>query len=105
MAAGTDRGIKNVSQQCGAASGGFLDSWNHPTLGPYQTLSMGACFDGSLLDCSQSSQYTTVDITNCGGYYVYKLPEAPANNSRYCGAGEKDTTSSTSGLPIRVSQM
>ncbi|XP_048587051.1 uncharacterized protein LOC5506128 isoform X2 [Nematostella vectensis] len=28
-----------------------------------------------------------IQVRNCGGYYVYKLPEVPLNPARYCGNG------------------
>ena len=41
-------------------------------------------------DCCRSS--VEVEVRNCGGFYVYKLPKAPYCQLRYCGSGKQEVS-------------
>ena len=70
-------------EHCGTGAAGWLYG-QHPT-NLFQTSSnVGVCFDfdsGSYDDCYLE---TNINITNCGQFYVYQLPDTPACNLRYC---------------------
>ena len=86
-AAGTKMATKKeVTKKyiCGTAAAGHLDTDEHPDLAEGQSQDQKVCFHGSEGQCHRS---TTVKIQECKGFYIYKLPNTPSCNWRYCGAG------------------
>ena len=67
--------------RCGTAAPGWL-SGSHPTVVGQKT-AMTVCFRYDGQCCWQQ---VSVEVTNCGAYYVYNLPETPNCNYAYCGS-------------------
>ena len=66
-------------QHCGTYAPGWLNGI-HPT-GVGQTRNETVCFHWNKNCCMRQ---VTVDIINCGLYYVYHLPQSPTCNLAYC---------------------
>ena len=74
----------NGKYRCGATMTGYLVG-QHPK-GSEGTVDRTVCFAYSGSNCLRSG---TIQVKNCGNYFVYKLSGTPsAYNSRYCGSGE-----------------
>ena len=67
------------SDVCGTSFPGWLNGI-HPTTSE-GVVTRQACFSSSTSCCAYS---TTIEIKNCGNFYVYKLAPVPACFSRYC---------------------
>ena len=65
---------------CGTYYPGWIRG-THPT-DEGETVTVEVCFSW-FDDCSYTQN---IDITNCGEYYVYLLPETPMCHLRYCAA-------------------
>ena len=65
---------------CGSATSGWLDG-AHPTT-YLDTVIRTVCFSYITNICWRS---TDVEIKICSGFYLYKLKDVPACNSKYCG--------------------
>ena len=65
---------------CGTSGPGWLKG-SHPTV-IGQNVSQTACFH-YYSNCCNSQ--VTVQVINCGSYYVYDLPNVPFCNMAYCG--------------------
>ena len=68
------------TSHCGTAATGWLQS-NHPA-------NLGQISDGKV--CFRWSENTckwfaNIKVKNCGGFYLYELPQVPICNLRYCG--------------------
>ena len=68
---------------CGALGSGWQAGEHHQDV--FEEKNMTACFDAF---AAGGPCYYRVDITvtNCDGFYVYMLPDAPACNLRYCAS-------------------
>jgi len=64
---------------CGTHASGWLNG-THPAV-PGQQQDMKVCFNWSGNACMWS---INVVVRNCGGYFVYKLPDTPVCYLRYC---------------------
>ena len=65
---------------CGTAATGWL-AGGHPTK-LYESIYSTSCFDWD-----NNCQWSDVtQVTNCGGYFVYKLNDVTACRLRYCAA-------------------
>ena len=70
--------------RCNARFPGYLDG-QHPSRSE-GTVSRTVCFVYQTNTCYQSQ---TIQVKNCGEYFVYKLhPLTSSNYLRYCGSGE-----------------
>ena len=67
------------SDVCGTMYPGWLNGI-HPTVAE-GVVTRTACFSTSAGCCIY---LTTIEVKNCGDFYVYKLPPAPTCNLRYC---------------------
>ena len=65
--------------RCGSTVVGWMDGVHPKILG--ENVVRKVCFHWDSNHCLWS---TNIDVTNCGEYYVYKLPIAPTCNYRYC---------------------
>ena len=65
---------------CGTSAPGWLNG-THPTV-TGQRVSQTVCFNYIRKCCLHK---TTVEVINCGSYYVYNLPSVPHCNRAYCG--------------------
>ena len=65
--------------KCGSAGTGWMNG-THPT-NHGENVWRQICFHWSSKTCRYS---TNIEVTNCGEYYVYKLPIVPTCNCRYC---------------------
>ena len=74
-----------VSQyRCGSNMVGWMEGVHPKILG--ENVVKKVCFHWSSKYCQYS---TNIDVTNCGEYYVYKLPNVPQYcNYRYCSTFE-----------------
>ena len=71
-------------QKCGTYYTGWMRG-SHPTLAG-QTNDVKFCFSSSSNVCYYS---VMGKVTNCGGFFVYKLPNIPVSNHlRYCAESE-----------------
>ena len=72
-------------EHCGTEFPGWIRG-THPT-DEGETVTVEVCFssadNGNDYDCWWSQN---IEITHCGEYYVYFLPEAPGCAFRYCAA-------------------
>ena len=66
---------------CGTVAPGWIRG-THPT-DEGETVTVEVCFSWNGYDCNRSQN---IEITYCGEYYVYFLPEAPWCSARYCAA-------------------
>ena len=66
---------------CGTHFGSHIIGTHPDTTG--QTITMKVCF---LLDCHGEKEHD-IDVTNCGGYYVYNLKGMTGCSWRYCTQG------------------
>ena len=64
---------------CGTATTGWLNG-THPAV-PGQQKDMSVCFNWVNSACEWN---TTATVRNCGGYFLYKLPNTPSCYLRYC---------------------
>ena len=72
-------------QHCGTQYPGWIRG-NHPT-DEGETVTVEVCFSFYHGDYGKDCQFTkNIEITNCGEYYVYLLPETPYCGARYCAA-------------------
>ena len=72
---------------CNTVAAGHIDSWGHPEVSDGETVSAKACFSYKGKYCwGGGSQNFSIEITNCGPFYVYNLTNAPHCYLRYCGA-------------------
>ncbi|XP_078356255.1 transmembrane protease serine 9-like isoform X2 [Oculina patagonica] len=79
--AGTKMPDKCVPKyHCGTHAPGWLDG-AHPTVAE-GAVQRKVCFHWSSGCCQWSRD---IQVRNCGGFYVYKLPETPGCSMRYCG--------------------
>ena len=70
-----------VGKRCGTYKQGWI-SGSHPT-SPGQTVDAKICIQAGSQTCKYSG---STEVTHCGSYFVYKLPEVPAHcSTRYCG--------------------
>ena len=70
-------------EHCGTYAAGWLDA-AHPT-DQFQTSSnVRVCFDWGPLYNHGCFDEITINITNCGPFYVYQLPNTPGCMLRYC---------------------
>ena len=78
-------------RHCRAQRPGWLNG-SHPTVAD-GAVNRFVCFS-SLSDCCQFS--TSITVRNCGGFFVYKLKQAPVcvpiSIARYCGNGLPSAT-------------
>ncbi|MBI4705283.1 MAG: hypothetical protein HY744_29600 [Deltaproteobacteria bacterium] len=65
---------------CGTHAPGWLNG-GYPSVNDGQ-VTRTVCFNWSGNNCMWSA---SVQVRNCGAYYVFQLPNAPACNLRYCG--------------------
>ena len=70
-------GIKH----CGTLAPGWVNG-KHPAT-PGEEIQVNICFDWNDNKCLR---LTTASILNCGAYFLYKLPEVPTCDYRYCGS-------------------
>jgi N-acetylneuraminic acid mutarotase len=78
--AGTQLPTSPVAEyHCGTSATGWMNG-SHPTVGS-GIVSRTACFNWSGNTCSWS---TSIQVLNCGSYYVYRLPNAPVCSLAYC---------------------
>ena len=80
-----DAGTKMPDQcvpkyHCGTHAPGWLNG-AHPTVAD-GAVQRKVCFSWTSGCCQWSRDIT---VRNCGAFYVYKLPEAPGCQMRYCG--------------------
>ena len=69
-----------IKNKCGTQATGWLDG-SHPKL-TGQTKDAKFCFTWNGNNCNWSA---LGKVTNCGKFFVYKLPEAPVSGYlRYC---------------------
>ena len=66
---------------CGTGAPGWV-SGSHPTA-PGVEVEAKICFEWGSNKCWQA---TTATIRNCGDFFLYKLPEVPQCDARYCGS-------------------
>lgn len=66
-------------RHCGTASPGWLNG-SHPIQKNIKVTSQ-VCFHGTGGSCEYD---TTIDIINCGDYFLYFLPDTPLCFLRYC---------------------
>ena len=68
------------SYHCGTHAPGWLNG-AHPTVAE-GAVQRKVCFHW----VNNACQYSTyIQVRNCGGFYVYKLPATPGCSMRYCG--------------------
>ena len=65
--------------KCGSAMTGWMNGVHPTNLG--ENVWRQVCFHWSSSTCYRS---TNIEVTNCGDYYVYKLPSRSHCNYRYC---------------------
>ncbi len=65
---------------CATAAPGWLNG-SHPTVAAGQSTRQ-VCFNWSSNTCNWSA---SVEVINCGAFFIYNLPDAPACNLVYCG--------------------
>ena len=65
---------------CGTHAPGWLNG-THPTVAE-GVVQLKVCFSWSSGCCQWNSD---IRVRNCGGFYVYQLPQAPGCQMRYCG--------------------
>ena len=65
---------------CGTHAAGWLDGV-HPAT-PGETVTQPVCYSWTPGPCWQTND---IEITNCGGYYVYQLYRPLSCSYRYCG--------------------
>ena len=71
---------------CGTAASGWLKGSHPIVIG--QNISQTVCFSlGS--NCCQWQ--TSVEVINCGWYYIYNLPDTPVCSLAYCARGQRNT--------------
>ena len=68
---------------CGTDAPGWLQTAHPNNTG--ENVGGKVCFHWGNDTCNWSSN---VEVTNCGDYFVYKLPPVPACELRYCGTGK-----------------
>ena len=71
-------GVINI---CGTSHPGWLNGI-HPTVAE-GVVTRTACFVSSATTCCNWK--STIEVQNCGNFYVYKLVPSPTCNLRYCG--------------------
>ncbi|XP_068694728.1 uncharacterized protein [Montipora foliosa] len=78
-------------RRCGTLAPGWL-SGGHPKVAD-GAVSRLVCFNWALDCCTWRS---SILVRNCGGFYVYKLKNAPVCKLRYCGVGgHRESTKTT----------
>ncbi|XP_074606886.1 uncharacterized protein LOC141859892 [Acropora palmata] len=70
------------AQRCNTDLTGWMDG-KHPNVED-GIVKRRVCFHGYDNCCYKN---TTIDVRNCGAYFVYRLKKSPPCNSRYCGTG------------------
>ena len=65
---------------CGTHAPGWMDG-KHPSVGE-GVVSRKVCFHWTSGNCQWSN---TIQVRNCGNFYVYKLVKPPGCSMRYCG--------------------
>ncbi|KAL9954021.1 hypothetical protein ACROYT_G041509 [Oculina patagonica] len=68
-------------ESCNAHMAGWISDGDHPSVA-YQKVPRTACMHWSSSCCYLSY---SIEITNCSGFYVYKLKEPTGCSQRYCG--------------------
>ncbi|KAL9987888.1 hypothetical protein ACROYT_G002266 [Oculina patagonica] len=76
-------------RRCGTNAPGWL-SGGHPIVAQ-GAVQRRVCFHWYYSCCRLS---TSIRVRNCGAFYVYELPPTPRCNLRYCGDGERASTTS-----------
>ena len=66
---------------CGTHAPGWLNGAHPQTVG--ETVTRTVCFNWSGNSCRWS---TSVEIKNCGGFFLFNFPDTPVCSLRYCGA-------------------
>ena len=69
---------------CGTTEVGWLSGEHHQNV--FAEESMTVCFDSTSYKNDTCYYEANVTVTNCDGFYVYKLPDTPTCNLRYCAA-------------------
>ena len=69
-------------KHCGTHASGWLNG-SHPNV-VGQSVQRTVCFS---FDNNCCLTQTTIEIINCGMYYVYNLPSTPGCYLAYCGGG------------------
>jgi len=67
---------------CGTSSSGWLNGEHPETLG--QTVERKVCFS-SAIDDDLCYKEATIQVRNCGSFFLYYLPNTPGCYLRYCG--------------------
>ena len=68
---------------CGTNASGWLKGSHPNVIG--QNISRTVCFNWSSNCCYWQ---TSVEVINCGQYYIYNLPNTPVCHSAYCARGQ-----------------
>ena len=71
-----------TSQKCGTFSTGWLNGTHPNQLG--EQIEAQVCFDIGIPDDGLCRYEKSIQIINCGAYYLYSLPDVSICESRYC---------------------